>query len=208
MTYNLRLSFFPLFSLLVCLSLALVILACTQMKPEPETASLRPIEPISDHSRIEAGIRIGRVVVGSVSDSLHFLGQPDISGNSWHTWYSKSSHSPSGKYELNIYTSNSGNNTETIIAIRVTSPDFRTNERIGSGSDSASVFTTYKNLKLEGTFREQQGKPAVALYGDRAAGIAVELNRESGKCCAVIIHEPSESLLYAYRLLRPELKTP
>lgn len=186
--------------------------ACTKMQSVEEITA-RKTENVTDpRLEIIPGKSIGKVRIDGSSESLSYLGNPDTAesamGKSWMTWFSKNSISPSGKYELNIFTqyADAKLSQKAVKMIRVTSPDFRTADGINPGSDSSEVFKKYPNLKYAGKFVEADQHPLHVIYTDDKSGIAVEIDREIAKCAAIIVFDSGEGLMPIYSYLRPDME--
>lgn len=144
---------------------------------------------------IVPGKSIGQTLLGGDADSLvQRFGKPDkgdaAMGAQMMTWYAK--HDTSG-YLTSVYSHrNMGGKDENISRIkqiRITSPAFKTSEKIGVGSALNNLQKCYQlKVKPVPGAKDKQLK----LYDDITAGIAFEVGA-SGQCTAVIVHAPRDS---------------
>ncbi|RYG29913.1 MAG: hypothetical protein EOO01_37525 [Chitinophagaceae bacterium] len=203
--------FVPAFTALLSLYFILGIAACNRMSSEDTKKPATSI-PADDTMRIDPGQRIGKIALGMPADKIGFLGNPDLSdaamGKAWLTWFSKNSHSVSGKFELNIFTAalDPEVSEKEVRCIRVTSPDFKTTNGVATNVDSASVFKAYPNLKFIGTYTEKRGLPEISVYEDAKTGIGIELDGADKKCSAVIVFSTEAGLMPDYGYFRPDLQ--
>ena len=180
-----------------------VLLACNQ--PQTQSAQTKKVADtvfstvISAEEKlvpaaalIVSGKSIGQITLRENADSVYkALGKPDSGdaamGKSLSTWYAD--HNPKG-YQTQVFcVRNLGNpdeNISRIKQIRVTSPYFKTSERIGAGSTLTEIQTKFKVIK---TASYPDKKPPYQIYDDKK-GIAFEIL--NGKCRAVIVYLPGD----------------
>jgi hypothetical protein len=143
---------------------------------------------------ITPGKSIGHIVLGEdQAAAIAQLGKPDFGdaamGSSLVTWYSKKD---SAKYQTSIFSSkNFGAKDENIARIKkilVTSPWFKTTEKLGVGSAFADISQSYQ---LKSIHTAAQEKDSVTTFTDLGKGISFEIDKAS-KCVGVIVHGPGE----------------
>ncbi|MCJ8211981.1 hypothetical protein MUY27_19845 [Mucilaginibacter sp. RS28] len=163
--------------------------------------------PVTADKLIVPGERIGGTHLNENVDSVILrLGKPDKSdaamGSAMATWLSKEPNSP---YQTDIYSHrNMGAADENIARvkiIRVTSPWFKTEERLGVGSTLPQVEDHFKTKQA---IVYANGKDTLRIYDDRSKGIGFEMNN-SGKCTGVLIHTKGDSTA-AYISMHPDMK--
>jgi len=161
-------------------------------------------EIIDRKQLIIPGKSIGLTQLGQNAETLASLGKPDFSdaamGKAWATWYSKDGQ----KKELNIYTTykNSEMKEKVIRQIRITSPEFKTSDKIATGKSLNDIQKSFPKVKLVGGYNAN-GK-AVQLYDDADSGIAFEI--ENDLCIGIIIHETGKKVTDEYITLHPDIK--
>ncbi|WP_419802178.1 hypothetical protein [Mucilaginibacter sp.] len=180
-----------------------LLLACNQ--PQTQSAQTKKVADTVFSTVISAeeklvpaaalivpGKSIGQITLRENADSVYkALGKPDSGdaamGKSLSTWFAD--HNPKG-YQTQVFcVRNLGNpdeNISRIKQIRVTSPYFKTSERIGAGSTLTEIQTKFKVIK---TASYADKKPPYQIYDDKK-GIAFEIL--NGKCRAVIVYLPGD----------------
>lgn len=203
---------------ILILALALVF-SCKKDTPAVIVPAAEPVKGQSEivpkvNTKISSGLGIGNVTLEMDAARLSaILGTPDLSdaamGKAWQTWYSTNSEAMSGKYELNIFTNykDSEMTQKVVRLIRVTSPDFKTADSLGTGMSFGAFAKHHPDFKYVGSYTYEDTKYFVELYDDRKAGIAFEfLDSGEGKhCIAVLIHEKGKKVIELYRTFRPDL---
>lgn len=204
---------------LLLLAIALVLFACKKDQPpvynsdvEIPTDSIPKPQP-KVNLDIIPGKSIGNIALEETVDSLAFLGQPDLSdaamGKAWLTWYSTNSKRVNGKSELNIYTTYKDNEMKEKVVrqIRVTSPDFKTTEDLGTGKSFEAISTALAELDFLGSFRKPGSDNTVELYDATNSGIAFEIENTGSEkiCIAVIVHTPGRKVTEEYITFHPDL---
>ena len=179
--------------------MALGVAACNRPAKNKMTADSTARRPeqagqaISPCLLIAPGRSIGRIKLGGNADSLiNLLGKPDLQdaamGASMMTWFE--GHDTSA-YRVTVYAHhNFGAKDEAVShikQIRITSPAYQTAERLHTGSNLNDIATQYHLT----AHRSNNGKDSI--YDDNRAGIAFEIN-SSGKCAAIRVHLPGDSL--------------
>ncbi|MCY1485327.1 hypothetical protein D3C87_327320 [compost metagenome] len=163
-----------------------------------------PPEIIDRKQLIIPGKSIGLTQLGQNAETLLSLGKPDFSdaamGKAWATWYSKDGQ----KKELNIYTTykDSEMKEKVIRQIRITSPEFKTSDKIATGKSLKDIQQSFPKVKLIGKYNAN-GK-AVQLYDDADSGIAFEI--ENDLCIGIIIHETGKKVTDEYITLHPDME--
>lgn len=159
------------------------------------------------------GMSIGNVWLEQNTEKLGFLGDADLSdaamGKAWLTWYSSNSKLVNGKSELNVYTTYKDNEMKEKVVrqIRVTSPDFKTADGIGTGMAFSEIQKLIPNLDYIGSFRNPGTSNPVELYDATTVGIAFEIeNTGSDKICiALIVHPKNRNVTEEYLYFHPDL---
>jgi hypothetical protein len=159
------------------------------------------------------GESIGNVSLEQNSEELEFLGPADLSdaamGKAWLTWFSTNSKQPSGKTELNVYTTYKDKElTEKVVRqIRITSPDFKTPENIHVGMFFSDIQKLSPDLDYIGNFRNPGKTNLVELYDSTSIGIAYEIENTGSEkmCIAIIIHAKNRKVTEEYLTFHPDL---
>lgn len=163
-----------------------------------------PPEIIDRKQLIIPGKSIGLTQLGQNAETLSSLGKPDFSdaamGKAWATWYSKDGQ----KKELNIYTTykDSEMKEKVIRQIRITSPEFKTSDKIATGKSLNDIQKSFPKVKLVGEYNAN-GK-TVQLYDDTDSGIAFEI--ENDLCIGITIHETGKKVNDEYITLHPDME--
>jgi len=152
-----------------------------------------PLKNIESAKMIVPGKRIGNIYINENVDSVVVkLGKPDwrdaAMGASFMAWFDKK-----GKnvHQTSIYADrNMGAANEKVNyvkEIRETSPNFKTADYGGAGSEIKDVLRLYKLKK-----HLSPGNKKLWLYDNYQEGIGFEVD-STGKCLAVYIHAPNDS---------------
>jgi hypothetical protein len=173
-------------------------------KPKPEPKVNLVIIP---------GQSIGNVSLEQNSEELEFLGPADLSdaamGKAWLTWFSTNSKQPSGKTELNVYTTYKDNDLKQKVVrqIRITSPDFKTPEGISVGMSFSEIQKLSPDLDYIGNFRNPGKSNLVELYDSANIGIAYEIENTGSEktCIAIIVHTKDRNVTEEYVTFHPDL---
>lgn len=166
----------------------------TASKHQPATGdSLTSDKEVPADQLITAGKSIGHIVLGDdQATAIAQLGKPDFGdaamGSSLVNWYSKKD---STKYQTSIFSSkNFGAKDENIARIKkilVTSPWFKTAEKLGVGSSFASISQSYQLKSIHTAAQDD----SVTTFTDLDKGISFEIDK-ANKCVGVIVHGPGE----------------
>lgn len=148
--------------------------------------------PSSDDYLIVPGNSIGKITLEENMDSVNLLmGMPDFSdaamGKVVATWYPNQDSSAGS---LSVYaTRQMGTDDETsrIKKIKVTTPEYRTKEGIGTGDSLINIARVFIVRPID-TFRSQ--KLLYTTYGTRQ-GMTLVINPQ-GICQAIIVHDLSD----------------
>ena len=139
------------------------------------------------------GKSAGNINLGQNAEEVYLaLGKADAGDaamqKSVAIWYKN--HDPKS-YATSIYTvRDTGDNPAALIQqIRLTSPDFQTNDNIGVNSTLKDIQKKYTVTKLT---EVTEGDVVLEMY-DSLKGIAFETDKK-GVCRAIIIHKAGESL--------------
>lgn len=159
---------------------------------------------------IIAGKSIGNIKLGAaLSEVILLLGNPDSTSSDSTTlkWFSK----PTGKgidtalNTIMVYTAAATKTAaKKIKYIRVTSPHYKTPEKVSSGSTLTFIkmnFPAIKNNPL--TYKDKNGTE-VLIYDAVNDGIAFEIN-EATKCAGITVHEPGKKASETYISLNGEV---
>ncbi len=150
----------------------------TEAMPKRQTAAEWLIVP---------GKSIGKVTLNQNADSvINTLGQPDLTdgamGSSLLTWLGKHGDSAS---RVSVFTQrNMGVPDETISRvkqIRVTSPQFKTAEDIGTGATLTDLNAHY-SIKAVDQYKQ------LKVYDDLQRGIAFDVDSLTNRCVAISVH--------------------
>ncbi len=162
------------------------------------------VKTTDEKQLIVPGKSIGLTHLGQNAETLASLGRPDFSdaamGKAWSTWYSKDNK----KNELNIYTTYKDSEmTEKVIRlIRITSPEFKTEEGISTGSSINTIRSSYPKLVITGKYKD--AGESVEIYDAMDSGIAFEIKKES--CISIIVHETGKKVTDEYITFHPDME--
>lgn len=177
----------------------------TESQTHKETDNTGPLL-VSADKLIIAGKSVGEVALNQPAAAvIAQLGKPDVAdaamGKSMSVWYD--GHNKKS-YTTHIYTSTDMGNDDVarVKVVRVSSPSFKTQNRLYAGVLIAEAQKRY-HLEQLGTFKLNGS--ARVLYDDAAAGIAFDADR-SGNITGIAIHEPAKSVLNAYTAFFGEVK--
>ena len=170
----------------------ILVYACILITSIVFSSCQNPSGKVPAKSLVVPGRAIGGITLESdAMGTMNALGKPDAAdasmGKAVATWYEQ--HDPT-KNALSIFTARDMGNTAVALIkqIRVTNPDYRTQEGIGASSllvDIQKVFT----LRQENGYSLKGGQ--VAVYSD-SSGIAFEINEK--RMCIGIVVFPKGSL--------------
>lgn len=165
--------------------------------------------PVAEDRLIVPGERIGRTHIGeSIEEANKVLGPADNSdAGMGHVWEHRRSATDS-THELDLHATFDEEGTGHYIRhIRVTSPWFTTEEKLGSGSSFAEITYVYPDIQpiaeyeVEGTMQK--------VYDDPREGIGFEfaLGNDGTPvlCTGIIVHEPGRGIEQMYAA-RPKYK--
>lgn len=161
---------------------------------------------ITADKMISPGIGIGETAINEAGSKVFAqLGKPDFSdaamGKSVAVWYAD--HNKKGYSTHTYFSTNMGvDDTSRVKVIRITSPSFKTSNRIYTGVLLADAQKVYQ-LDSLGTFKLNGSNRK--LYDDVTAGIAFDVDR-SGNITGITIHETGKSVLNAYMAFFGEVK--
>lgn len=165
------------------------------------------INVVTSDRLIDPGKRIGGTVLQENLDSVILrAGKPDRSdaamGASMNTWFND--HDTTG-YQTDIYAHrNMGGKDENVARvkiIRTTSPQYKTEDRLGVGNTLKQISDHFKT-KLATMYASP--KDTISIYDVRGKGIAFEINKQL-KCTGVLIHHPNDSAA-AYISMHPGMQ--
>ena len=139
------------------------------------------------------GVRIGNITINGNADSvINLLGKPDTQnaamGSSLMTWYVN--HDTEANRTSIFFHRKFGSKTEDvnhISRILVTAPAFTTADGIHTGLSLREIKKQYA-LNPSGTYAAA-GKQTIT-YEAASGGIAFEIDKLTGTCVAIIIHQP------------------
>lgn len=158
--------------------------------------------PVAEDRLIVPGERIGKTHIGeSIEEANKVLGRADSSdAGMGHVWEHRRSASDS-THELDIHATFDEEGTGHYIRhIRITSPWFTTEEKLGSGSSFADVKYVYPDIQPIAEY-EVQGIMQM-VYDDPREGIGFEfaLGKDGNPtaCTGVIVHEPGRGIETMY----------
>lgn len=149
---------------------------------------------------IVPGKSVGQVNIAAPAQSLEVLGKPDGGDaammKAWRLWYGrKKDNTIDSSHMLAVFTAMRTQDTQYVKEIRVNSPKFKTAAGMGVGSAIAAVKKVYPGVKLLKTYVSKDKSRRIAVYDDKALGIAFETDRPRSKrprCSMVVVHDPGE----------------
>ncbi|MCW3463383.1 hypothetical protein [Chitinophaga nivalis] len=149
---------------------------------------------------IVPGKSVGQIQLEAPAQSLEVLGKPDAGDaammKAWRIWYSRRKDKTiDSAHVLAVFTAMRTQDTQYVKQIRVTSPRFRTDRKVGAGSTIAAIKKAYPAIKLVKIYESANKARRIWVYDDNAAGIAFETsNTRSSKpvCNMVVVHDPGE----------------
>ncbi len=167
--------------------------------------------PVPSAFLVIPGKRIGMSTLnGSATTLYKSLGKPSsedasMGGKSLITWTSKSV----ATNEVNIYFNTPHFGTlhaqPKAQVIRVTSPRFMTQQKVGVGAALAQIQKYFKNVKKIASYMSPKTQQEVAIYDDIKSGIAFEINQQQN-CVGITVHKVGEDPLVIYQGLFDEVK--
>jgi hypothetical protein len=185
-----------------CLTaLAVVLLfGCTQNQQHLKFGTVRD-NPISSDHLIVPGQSIGDITLNENADSVFkILGKPDSSdaamGKMVATWIK---HHDTTTYETQVFFSRQmgvGDEASRVKEIRVTGPDFKTANYLGTGVTMQSIIEKY-NFNLVKAAQYMAGSKRFFIFDDVVAGISFEVNNKR-ICTGIIVHTPNENSTAQY----------
>lgn len=141
---------------------------------------------------ITPGKGIGHLTIDLPVDSaIAKLGKPDSSdaamGSSLMAWYSKDA----DKYRTAVFARRNMGNDEVsrIKLIMVSSPWFKTDDGIATGTTLADIEKSYQLKPVDNTAAAKKG---LLVYDDNAKGITFDVDSASKKCVAITVHQANE----------------
>jgi len=193
-----------------CLAaLAVVLLfGCTQKQRHLKFGTVRD-NPISSDHLIVPGQSIGDISLNENADSVFkVLGKPDSSdaamGKMVATWFKRHD---TTTYETQVFfTRQMGTADEAsrVSEIRVTSPDFKTANYLGTGVTGQSIIEKY-NFNLVKAAQYKVDSKRFFIFDDVVAGISFEIN-DKRICTGIIVHEPNENSTAQYLAFHTKMK--
>ncbi|MEZ0006586.1 hypothetical protein ABH942_001956 [Flavobacterium sp. 28YEA47A] len=197
---------------IIWLFLGIGFISCSDKKVKPienTTVSDTVSKPVSvkttdEKQLIVPGKSIGLTHLGQNAETLASLGRPDFSdaamGKAWSSWYSKDGK----KNELNIYTTykDSEMKEKVIRLIRITSPEFKTEEGISTGSTLNTIQNSYPKLVITGKYKDVG--ESVEIYDAIDSGVAFEIKK--GNCIGIIVHETGKKAADEYITFHPDME--
>lgn len=176
-------------------------------KPNDTTAvDLPGDKPVPLAQLIVPGISIGQTTINERAENVHKkLGTPDggdaAMGKSISIWYAN--HDTTGHVTQMYFSRGQGNDeVKRVKQIRVTSPFFKLNSKIYSGTTFTRVKSAYE-LKKVATFTEKGNERT--LYDDSKAGIAFDVD-EQNQITGITVHEPGRDASTTYLPFFSDLK--
>jgi len=197
---------------MIWLFLGIGFISCSDKKVKPienTPVSDTVAKPVSvkttdEKQLIVPGKSIGLTHLGQNTETLASLGRPDFSdaamGKAWSSWYSKDGK----KNELNIYTTykDSEMKEKVIRLIRITSPEFKTEDGIATGSSLKTIQSDFPKAVLIGKYKDTG--ESVEIYDAIDSGIAFEIKK--GNCISIIVHETGKKATDEYITFHPDME--
>ncbi|WP_454804222.1 hypothetical protein [Mucilaginibacter phyllosphaerae] len=176
-------------------------------KPNDTTAvDLPGDKPVPLAQLIVPGISIGQTTINESAENVHKkLGTPDggdaAMGKSISIWYAN--HDTTNNVTQMYFSRGQGNDeVKRVKQIRVTSPFFKINSKVFTGTPFKNVQSIY-NLKKVATFTEKGAKRN--LYDDSKAGIGFDMD-DNGIITGITVHEPGRGAALTYLPFFSDLK--
>ena len=150
------------------------------------------VQAISEDKLIVPGNRIGKIIIGGNADSLKdILGKPDFTegamGSGSMAWNNNG-------YKTTVLFSHAMGTKDEQIArirkIRITSPDFKTAERLNTGL----TLNDYKKRFDLTLLNNPMSKTKIKVYEAKGKGITFEIDSVSNQGVGIIVHQPEDSL--------------
>jgi hypothetical protein len=164
-------------------------------------------KPVPPAQLIVAGISIGQTTINESGKDVHKrLGTPDggdaAMGKSVSIWYAN--HDTTG-YIIQMYFSRGQGDDEIqrVKQIRVTSPFFKINNEVHTGTPLKNALSLYK-LKKVALFTDKGNSRS--LYDDVKGGIAFDVD-EKEIITGITVHEPGREAASTYLPFFPTLKS-
>ncbi|WDF55064.1 hypothetical protein [Mucilaginibacter sp. KACC 22063] len=171
-----------------------------------DTSNVSKDTLIGANQLIVPGKSIGKTYINENVDSvMDQLGKPQQSdaamGAAMNTWMHKTD---TATYQTDIYSHRNfggkDESTSRVKIIRVTSPWFKTVERIHNGSLLDSI-TKYYQARYTANYAN--GTDTLQIYDDIPQGIAFEVKQN--KCAAILVHIPKDSSA-SYISMHPKMQ--
>lgn len=167
-------------------------------------ASLAKAAGVPVSRQIRPGVGIGTVGIGERVSTLH-LGPPTFgdgaAGTIWNTWNAGKPETGTGIVHTVDVLAHLGTGDHVVAIVRVTSPWFRTAAGLGAGSTYGALRKAFPAIRKVGAYSPHQVPITVAVYDDRAQGIAFELLCDgkgsvgpTARCLAVDVHAPGKAI--------------
>jgi hypothetical protein len=167
------------------------------------TADSLKIQAVKNDT-IVPGVSVGKIKIGETAEILiQIMGQPDSSNaamsKAYNGWFTKPTMTGADTTSQSFETFSvvSGKNVKETASrvkrIRITSPQYRTDMKVGVGNTLAYVKLQYPNLKKPVAKSNLANGALVELYDETNEGIAFEIVDD--KCVAIIIHEKGQKYL-------------
>jgi hypothetical protein len=127
------------------------------------------------------------------------------------TWYSKpvvhAGDTVINEVDIYFTTNNFGMPNEAASAqiVRITSPRFMTQQKIGVGSTLTQIQKYFKKIKKIGSYVSPKTNMEVSIYDDRKSGIAFEIDQQQN-CVGVTVYVSGDGPEIIYNSVFGEVK--
>ena len=179
-----------------------------------DTVLKKTPEKNNGNDTIMPGKAVGRITLNEkVTDLYKTLGEPDSAdaamGKALLSWFAKPviKDGDTTVNSVRVFThTNFGSKEESprVKLIRITSPFFKTESRVGTGSTLAFIKMQYPTIKKWASYEMAADKPVV-IYADMKEGISFEIGGTT-KCVGIAVHHPNEVAWELYNAIFGPLK--
>ncbi len=158
---------------------------------------------------IVPGQRIGQISLGETAEMVNSkLGQPDSGDAAMGkalTFWINPDEKKVRQYVAVYFVRSTDGAAEAMRAqqIQVSSPAFKTQHGLGTGSKLSNIRGKYKLQPMAYYTNEKQKQ--VYIYDDEDQGIAFEVTTPDSLCTAITIHKAGESITDTYLPLHPDM---
>ncbi len=167
--------------------------------------SLQKVFQAAANDTIVPGKSIGNIKLGATTaEAITAMGNPDSTNTAGTvmSWFFK----PTGKTgdtslnSITIFATSAKPDQSKIKHIRITSPYYKTTEKVSCGSTLTFIKMQYPDIKNNPSVFKNSQESEILVYYAINEGIAFEIN-EATKCAGITVHEPGKKVSEIYTSL-------